>query len=39
MPTEFWAFEVMKDMPMNKEELTELLCNYVMTIQDEAMLK
>ena len=36
---EFWAFEVMKDMPMNKEEMTELLCDYVMAIQDEATLK
>jgi hypothetical protein len=38
-PDEFWAFEVMKDMPMNKEEMTELLCDYVMPIQDEATLK
>jgi len=36
---EFWAFEAMKDMPMNKEEMTELLCDYVMAIQDEATLK
>jgi sentrin-specific protease 1 len=36
---EFWAFEVMKDMPMSKEEMTELLCDYVMAIQDEAILK
>jgi len=35
-PDEFWAFEAMKDMPMNKEEMTELLCDYVMAIQDEA---
>ena len=38
-PDEFWAFEAMKDMPMNKEEMTELLCDYVMAIQDEATLK
>ena len=38
-PNEFWAFEVMKDMPMNKEEMTELLCDYIMAIQDEATLK
>ena len=38
-PDEFLAFEVMKDMPMNKEEMIELLCDYVMAIQDEAMLK
>ena len=31
-PNEFWAFEAIKDMPMNKEEMTELLCNYVMAI-------
>ena len=36
---EFWAFEAMKDMPMNKEEMTELPCDYVMAIQDEATLK
>ena len=38
---EFWAFEVMKDMPMSNEEMTELLllCDYVMAIQDEAILK
>jgi len=36
---EFWAFEVMKEMPMSKEEMTELLCDYLMAIQDEAMLK
>ena len=36
---EFWAFEAMKDIPMNKEEMTELLCDYVMAIQDEARLK
>jgi len=30
---EFWAFEAMKDMPMNKEEMTELLCDYVMVIR------
>ena len=38
-PDEFWTFEAMKDMPMNKEEMTELLCDYVMAIQDEATLK
>ena len=38
-PDEFWAFEAMKDMPMNKEEMTELLCDYVMAIQDEVTLK
>jgi hypothetical protein len=38
-PDEFWAFEVMKDVPMNKEEMTELLCDYVMAIQNEVMLK
>ena len=31
-PEEFWAFEVMKDMSMNKEEMTELLVDYVMAI-------
>ena len=36
---EFWAFEVMKEIPMSKEEMTELLCDYVMSIQDEAILK
>jgi queuine/archaeosine tRNA-ribosyltransferase len=29
---EFWTFEVMKDMSMNKEEMTELLVDYVMAI-------
>lgn len=29
----------MKDVPMNKEEMTELLCDYVMAIQDEVTLK
>jgi hypothetical protein len=38
-PNEFWVFEVMKDVPMNKEEMTELLCDYVMAIQDEVTLK
>ena len=38
-PDEFWIFEAIKDMPMNKEEMTELLCDYVMAIQDEATLK
>jgi sentrin-specific protease 1 len=36
---EFWAFDAMKEMPMSKEEMTELLCDYLMAIQDEAMLK
>ena len=34
-PDEFWAFEVMKDVPMNKKEMIELLYDYVMAIQDE----
>ena len=38
-PDEFLAFEVMKDMPMNQEEMTKLLCVYVMAIQGEATLK
>jgi hypothetical protein len=38
-PDEFWAFEVMKDVQMNKEEMTELLCDYVMAIQNEVTLK
>ena len=38
-PDEFWAIEAMKDMPINKEEMTELLCDYIMAIQDEATLK
>ena len=38
-PDEFWAIEAMKDMPINKEEMTKLLCDYVMAIQDEATLK
>jgi hypothetical protein len=38
-PDEFWTFEVMKDMPMNKEEMTELLVDYVMAIQGKATLK
>jgi hypothetical protein len=35
----FGALEVIKDMPMNKEEMTKLLCGYVMSIQGEVMLK
>ena len=35
----FGAFDVIKDIPMNKEEMTKLLCDYVMSIQGEAMLK
>ena len=38
-PDEFWAFEVMKDMSMNKEEMTELLVDYVMAIQGEVTSK
>ena len=26
-PDKFWAFEAMKDMPMNKKVITELLCD------------
>jgi len=35
----FWTFEVMKEMPISKKDMSELLCDYVMVIQDEAMLK
>ena len=38
-PNEFQAFDAMKDMSMNKEEMTELLYDYVMAIQDEVTLK
>ncbi|CAN6288022.1 unnamed protein product, partial [Urochloa humidicola] len=35
---ELWAFQTMKDVPMSKKDLTLLLCDYIMSIQDEAKL-
>ena len=37
-PDEFWAFEALKDVPMNKEEMINLLCDHVIAIKGEAAL-
>jgi hypothetical protein len=38
-PDEFYAFEALKDVPLNKEEMIDLLCDYVIAIEGEAALK